>query len=107
VNGSGKTGSGGPERAGDQSPGTGASLPGDLGARVAYPRIARWTVAGAALFLSSGVVNLLSAAVAEVFVVVAFAMKYLGASLFAMGAFFYALYWSVDYGPDFVRRLRG
>lgn len=98
-------GSGGSERA---VTGADDASPSDsLGARVAYPRLARWAAVGAALFLFSGVVNLLSATVAEGFVVVAFAMKYLGASLFAMGLFFYGLYWSVDYGPDFVRRLRG
>lgn len=76
-----------------------------LESRVAYPRLALWTVVGAVLFLLSGLVNLLLVAVAEPLVLVSFGLKYLGASLFAMGAFFYCLHWAVDYGPDFLRRL--
>ncbi len=76
----------------------------DLAARVAYPRLAMWAVVGVVLFLFSGVVNILATVTASPLVMVAFLLKYLGASLFAMGAFFYALNWTVDYGPDFVRR---
>lgn len=71
----------------------------------AYPRFALAILLGVFVFPLSFLVVLLGA-LHPAFVFLAAALKYLAGSLVVVGAFFYALYWSVDYGPDYLRERR-
>lgn len=77
-----------------------------VASRFAYPRLAKWILVGAVLYLLSGLVGVFGTTLHEGLFVIALALKYLGASLLVIGAFFYLLYWSVDYAPEYVRKLR-
>jgi hypothetical protein len=77
-----------------------------LAARVAYPRLARWILVGAVLVLLSGIPAAFATAIHEGFLLVALVLKYLGVSLLVVGGFFYLLYWSIDYAPDYLRSRR-
>lgn len=77
-----------------------------VASRFSYPRLAKWILVGAVLYLLSGLVAAFGTTLHGGLFVVALALKYLGASLLVIGGFFYLLYWSVDYAPEYLRKLR-